>query len=138
MAEKSRPKKAPAAEAPAAASRAAGKDRDDAEHHVHSPTAVAGQAMSTGVAPASRVSSRDRGVPRDADLLQVGDVDTDPLQNAYVGDEAPGGDMATPDQDLVDELVEATDGDLAEGEDRFERESAGAPARERQGRKETS
>jgi hypothetical protein len=48
------------------------------------------------------------------------------------------GQAVDADQELVDELLEDTDGDLAEGEDRFERESAGAPARERQGRKETS
>jgi hypothetical protein len=107
MAEKKR-RKRPAAEAPAPASRGAGGHGDDpTEHHVHSPTAVAGQAMSTGVAPASRVPSRERGVPRDSDLLQVGDVETDPLQNAYVGDEAPGGDMATPDQDRVDDIGRA-------------------------------
>lgn len=108
MAEKSKRKKAPDGRTPAPPPTAGGADRDDAsEQHVHSPTAVAGQAMSTGVAPPGRVPSRDRAVPRESDLLQVGDVDTDPLQNAYVGDEAPGGDMATPDQDLVDEIGRA-------------------------------
>jgi hypothetical protein len=36
-----------------------------------------------------------------------GDVDAD-LENAYFsGDEAPGGDMPTPDQDIVDDIGQA-------------------------------
>ena len=46
-------------------------------------------------------------MPGEGDVLQVGDEAVDPLQNAYVGDEAPGGDMPTPDQDLVDEIGRA-------------------------------
>jgi len=48
----------------------------------------------------------------------VGDVDVDPLGNALVGDQAPGGDMSTPDQNQVDDighaygLAEADDGEL--------------------------
>lgn len=41
------------------------------------------------------------------------------------------------DEDLVDELMEETDGDVDEAAERFEDESQGAPARERQGRPET-
>lgn len=108
MPKKTRRKKTPGGSTPRSAATTVPGGRDDAaEQHVHSPTAVAGQALSTGIAPTARVP-RDRGVPREeADLLQVGDIDTDPLQNAYVGDEAPGGDMATPDQDLVDEIGRA-------------------------------
>jgi hypothetical protein len=42
------------------------------------------------------------------------------------------GQAVNQDQDLADRLVEETDGDLDEAEKRFEDESAGAPARERQ------
>lgn len=108
MPEKSRRKKAPGGSTPRPATATVPPDRDDpAEQHVHSATAVAGEAMSTGVAPVTRVTRERDGVPRESDLLQVGDVETDPLQNAYVGDEAPGGDMPTPDQGLVDQIGRA-------------------------------
>jgi hypothetical protein len=42
------------------------------------------------------------------------------------------GQAVNHDQELADRLVDETDGDLEEAEERFERESAGAPARERQ------
>lgn len=48
------------------------------------------------------------------------------------------GQAGNEDQELVDELLEETDGDTAEAERRFEDESAGAPARDDQGRPETS
>lgn len=88
-----------------------------AEVHVQSPTALAAEAMSTGVTPRSRVG-HEHEAGRDSDLLQVGDLDTDALGNAYVGDEAPGGDMPTPDQGQVDEIghaygvADADDGEL--------------------------
>jgi len=37
----------------------------------------------------------------------AGDVDADALDAATVGDEAPGGDNPTPDQDIVDEIGRA-------------------------------
>lgn len=43
------------------------------------------------------------------------------------------GQAGNQDQELADELLEETEGDVAEAAERFERESAGAPARERQG-----
>jgi hypothetical protein len=48
------------------------------------------------------------------------------------------GQAVKADQELVDEIVEDGEGGTAEGEARFEEESAGAPAREHQGRPETS
>lgn len=48
------------------------------------------------------------------------------------------GQAGNQDQELVDELMEETGGDAAEAEKRFEQESAGAPARQDQGRPETS
>jgi hypothetical protein len=42
------------------------------------------------------------------------------------------GQAVNQDQELTERLVEETDGDLEEAEQRFEEESAGAPARRRQ------
>ncbi len=42
------------------------------------------------------------------------------------------GQAVNQDQELTERLVEETDGDLEEAEERFEEESAGAPARQRQ------
>lgn len=42
------------------------------------------------------------------------------------------GQAGNQDQELVDDLLDETGGDLEEAERRFERESAGAPARDRQ------
>ena len=42
------------------------------------------------------------------------------------------GQAVNQDQDLVEELLEETDGDVAEAEERFEDESAGSPALHRQ------
>jgi hypothetical protein len=48
------------------------------------------------------------------------------------------GQAVDEDAERVDELVEEECGDLDEAEERFEEESSGAPARERQGHPETS
>lgn len=77
------------------------------ERHVQSPTAIAAEALSKGVPPTSVTELEEEEVPGEGDVLRVGDDDVDPLQNALVGDEAPGGDMPTPDQDLVDEVGRA-------------------------------
>jgi hypothetical protein len=83
------------------------EENDPPEYHVQSPTAVAGEALSRGVPPPSAtLPTRPEGA-REGEVLRVGDIDTDPLQNAYVGDETPGGDSPTPDQDLVDEIGRA-------------------------------
>src|SRR5919109_2607032 len=70
--------------------------------HVPSPTAVAGDAASRGSLPPDVIRPREAEIPRQDELLEIGDPDVDPLSNAYVGDEAPGFDMPTPDQDSVD------------------------------------
>ena len=72
------------------------------ERHVQSPTAVAAEALSKGVRPTSVLS--DEPESHEDELLRVGDDEVDPLSNAHVGDETPGGDMPTPDQDLVDDI----------------------------------
>ena len=73
-----------------------------------SGTAVAAEAMRTGVVPlaatpAGRTDTTNRGDAR----LKAGDADSDALQNAMVGDEAPGGSQLTPDQDRVDDIGRA-------------------------------
>jgi hypothetical protein len=47
------------------------------------------------------------------------------------------GQATNQDAELADELLEETGGDEERAAERFEDESAGAPARERQGRPET-
>lgn len=69
--------------------------------HLASPTAVAAEAMRTGVLPASR-RRRDEG-----DTIRVGDPDDKSLANEYVGEETPGGTTPTPDQNSVDEIGRA-------------------------------
>jgi hypothetical protein len=80
---------------------------EPAEHHGQSPTAIAAESLSTGVRPPTPTVARGQDASRDANLLRAGDIDTDPMQNAHVGDETPGGDTPTPDQDLVDEIGRA-------------------------------
>jgi hypothetical protein len=77
------------------------------EQHLQSPTALAAEALSKGVPPPSVSQGPQDEVPGEGDVLSGGDSETDALQNTYVGDEAPGGDMPTPDQDLVDEIGRA-------------------------------
>jgi hypothetical protein len=86
---------------------AAPEATDAPERHVQSPTAIAAEALSKGIPPKSLALRDEEAVPGEGDVLQVGDEAVDPLQNAHVGDEAPGGDMPTPDQDLVDEIGRA-------------------------------
>jgi uncharacterized protein DUF6335 len=81
---------------------------DDQEpRHAPSPTALAAEAARTGVNPSEVLPNDEARIPGQDDLLRIGDADVDPLQNAYVGDEAPGFDMATPDQDEVDAVGRA-------------------------------
>ena len=48
------------------------------------------------------------------------------------------GQATKQDEELADQLLDETGGDEDTASERFEEESAGAPARERQGRPETS
>jgi hypothetical protein len=72
---------------------------------VLSPTAVAAAALRTGLPPAS-VRQRSE-IPREDETIRVGDPDDDTLANEYVGEETPGGDNPTPDQNNVDEIGRA-------------------------------
>jgi hypothetical protein len=80
---------------------------NDKEVHTPSPTAVAAEALRTGVAPQPNTPRRPVEIPRDGETLLVGDPDDSALSNAYVGDETPGGTSPTPDQDRVDDIGRA-------------------------------
>jgi len=63
-----------------------------------------GSAARTGRAELAESLARHRTM---TPAITGGDVDAD-LENAYFsGDEAPGGDMPTPDQDIVDDIGRA-------------------------------
>lgn len=72
--------------------------------HVASPTAVAAEALRTGVLPGSR--RRDE-IPHEGETIRVGDPDDRSLANEYVGEETPGGTTPTPDQNSVDDIGRA-------------------------------
>lgn len=76
---------------------------------VPSPTAVAAEALLTGVVPLETQHRHPdaQEIPGEDDVLRVGDPDTRPTDNAFVGDEGPGGDMPTPDQNQVDDVGRA-------------------------------
>ena len=82
------------------------KSRTREVHHP-SPTAIAAEALRTGVAPQPKTPLPPVEIPKEGRLLQVGDPDDSALNNAYVGDETPGGSMPTPDQDRVDDIGRA-------------------------------
>jgi len=75
---------------------------DDEPPHVPSPTAIAAEAARRGVPPPSVLLPDEPAIPGEDDVLRAGDSGVDPLRNAYVGEESPGFDLATPDQDSVD------------------------------------
>jgi hypothetical protein len=73
--------------------------------HTNSPTAVAAEALRTGVLP--RHARRVAEVPREGETMLLGDPDDRLLANVYVGEETPGGSTPTPDQNLVDDIGRA-------------------------------
>ena len=66
-----------------------------------SPTAVAAEALRTGVSPVMRPQGK---IPGEDETIRVGDPDDDTLANEYVGEDTPGGSTPTPDQNDVDEI----------------------------------
>jgi uncharacterized protein DUF6335 len=72
------------------------------ERHELSPTAVAAEALRSGVLPLV-ARHRDR-IPHEDETIRVGDPDDDSLANEYVGEDLPGGSTPTPDQSNVDEI----------------------------------
>lgn len=71
--------------------------------HVSSPTAVAAEALRTGVSPQQPQKRRD-DVSGEADKMRVGDPDDNALRNESSGEDTPGGSTPTPDQNGVDEI----------------------------------
>jgi hypothetical protein len=76
------------------------------EVHASSLTALAAESLRTGVA-IGVLPPREPAIPGEDEMLQVGDPDVDALENAYGGEETPGGDNPTPDQDRVDDIGRA-------------------------------
>jgi len=81
------------------------KPRSDKARHLLSPTAVAAEALRTGVLP--QTARRRDEIPREDETMRVGDPDDHGLANEYVGEETPGGSTPTPDQNDVDEIGRA-------------------------------
>lgn len=71
-----------------------------------SMTSLAGEALRTGVAPYRKPDTPSE-IPGEDKKMTVGDVDVDPLRNEYSGEEVPGTDMPTPDQNNVDDIGRA-------------------------------
>jgi hypothetical protein len=77
------------------------------ERHLASPTAIAADALRTGVV-ASRSPLRLRvEIPREDEPLRAGDPDDSGLFNEYVGEDLPGASNPTPDQNQVDAIGRA-------------------------------
>jgi hypothetical protein len=93
----------------AAASRRAPARRPRAasgqELHLESATAVAAEALRTGVLPNG--FRRREAIPHEDERMRAGDPDDDSLANEYVGEDIPGGSTPTPDQNEVDEIGRA-------------------------------
>jgi len=77
----------------------------DERPHLSSGTAVAAEALRTGLLPPRL--RRVIAPARDADALRVGDPDDDAFANEYVGEDTPGGSTPTPDQSNVDDIGRA-------------------------------
>ena len=76
--------------------------------HTPSATAVAAEALRSGVVPNAIPRSPDeQAIPGEAGPIKAGDPDDDTLRNEYVGEETPGGSTPTPDQSEVDEIGRA-------------------------------
>jgi Family of unknown function (DUF6335) len=76
--------------------------------HDPSPTAVAAEALRTGIIPL--LQGRRRGspeIPHEDETILVGDPDEHSIANEYGGEETPGGSCSTPDQNSVDEIGRA-------------------------------
>ncbi len=80
-----------------------GKGRARSRKVVESPTAVAAEALRTGVLQ-PRPPHAKGAIPREEEMIRVGDPDDDSMANEYVGDETPGGSSSTPDQNVVDDI----------------------------------
>jgi hypothetical protein len=73
---------------------------------VESPTALAAEAMRTGVIPHPARRPRTE-IPSEDETILVGDPDDAVIANAYNGEDTPGGSSTTPDQNDVDAIGKA-------------------------------
>ncbi len=83
-----------------------GAGRHDPQHQA-SPTAVAAEALMTGILPLSSDPRQRRHEMPHEDDLKVGDPDDSTLENEYAGEDLPGSASPTPDQNNVDEIGRA-------------------------------
>jgi len=81
--------------------------RDPEPPHVATPTALAAEALRTGVLPIRSLPREPEVAAPEAERMQAGDPDVSPLANEYSGEEVPGGSQPTPDQNQVDEIGRA-------------------------------
>lgn len=70
-------------------------------------TAVAAEALRTGVLPYTARAGHRTEIPGEGDTIRVGDPDDRVLANEYVGEETPGGSAPTPDQNEIDAIGRA-------------------------------
>jgi hypothetical protein len=76
--------------------------------HAASPTAVAAEALRTGVLSGALARGSDEEeIPGESEKIRAGDPDDATLGNEYVGEETPGGSTPTPDQSNVDDIGRA-------------------------------
>jgi len=92
----------PRAEGLRATERLRSPRENESLRHGSSATAVAAEALRTGILPAT--GRRRQAIPHEDETIRVGDPDDDSLSNEYVGEDVPGGSTPTPDQSNVDEI----------------------------------
>ena len=73
---------------------------------VDSPTALAAEALRTGIVPHS-TRRRRAEIPNEDEIILVGDPDDGVIANEYSGEDTPGGSSTTPDQNDVDAIGKA-------------------------------
>ena len=73
---------------------------------LESPTAVAAEAMRTGIVP-HPARRRRAEIPSEDETILVGDPDDGVIANEYSGEDTPGGSSTTPDQNDVDAIGKA-------------------------------
>jgi hypothetical protein len=79
---------------------------EESARALESPTAVAMEALRTGLLPLA-ASRRRKDEINHEDAILVGDPDDSSFANEYGGEETPGGSNPTPDQNNVDAIGRA-------------------------------
>ena len=79
---------------------------DDRRAGARSPTAVAAEALRTGIVP-HPARRRRAEIPSEDETILVGDPDDGVIANEYNGEDTPGGSSTTPDQNDVDAIGKA-------------------------------